>query len=161
MSKPDRVLSVTCSNPSSAHMLHEQTKIIISKQLLFEPYLWILGGSQIKWMVWTSHFCRPSRQVRLQNKNWTELVYIFGLMQSPVRTQFLLASASFASTLSNPFNVLFAIRTSFFLIWKSPSFSRRWSSRALQPKWTVFRNQIVRKGDLGEWFPNRFACNSC
>ena len=47
------------------------------------------------------------------------------------------------------------------LIWKSPSFAWRCSSRALQPKWMVFRNQTVRKSDLGEWSPNCFASHSC
>ena len=35
------------------------------------------------------------------------------LDESPIRNKFLLASVSFASTLSNPLSVLFAIRTIF------------------------------------------------
>ena len=114
------IIALASSNPSSsAHILHKQTKRIFSERFLFEPYLTygILDGRQIKWMVWTSHFWRPSGQVRLENKNWTarssSCVHFW--VESPVRNKFLLAGASFASTLSNPLNVLFAIRTIFFL----------------------------------------------
>ena len=88
------------------------------------------------------------------------VVYIFGLKAlsgtnscSPVRV--LLPRSVTHSTYSLPSG------PSSFLIWKSPSFARRCSSRALQPKWMVFRNQTVRKSDLGEWSPNCFASHSC
>ena len=60
----------------------------------------------------------PSGQVRLENKNWTgrssSCVHFW--VERPVRNKFLLAGASFASTLTNSLNILlFAIGAVFFL----------------------------------------------
>ena len=123
----------------------------------------ILDVRQIKWMVWTSHFWTPSGQVRLENKNWTarssSCVHVWD--ECPIRNKFLLASVSFASRSVTHSMYSLPSGPSSFLIWKPPSFARRFSSRALQPKWMVSRNQTVRKSDLGKWSPNWFASHSC